>query len=87
MHCGEANSNDILKLRLFPLSLSGDALIWFVMLMPNSIHTWSQLEHQFYCRFWEAGEMDHNIIDYNDIMFIIQLVILPIVIAKLMTTH
>lgn len=52
VHCGEANSNDILKLRLFPLSLSGAALIWFVTLMPNSIHTWSQLEHQFYCRFF-----------------------------------
>jgi hypothetical protein len=34
---GEASANDILKLRMFPLSLYGTAFTWFIFLAPNSI--------------------------------------------------
>jgi hypothetical protein len=44
LQCGEASANDTLKLRMFPLSLSGTAFIWFTSLAPNSIFTWAQLE-------------------------------------------
>jgi hypothetical protein len=47
--CGEANS-DTFKLRLFSLSLSGTAFIWFTSLPANSIYTWAQLEfHDHFC--------------------------------------
>ena len=45
---------DHLKIRLFPLSLSGTAFSWFSALSPNSIHTWSQLEHKFHEHFYSG---------------------------------
>jgi hypothetical protein len=39
LQCGEASANDALKLRIFPLSLSGTAFTWFISLAPNSIFT------------------------------------------------
>jgi hypothetical protein len=39
LQCGEASSNDALKLRMFPLSLSSTAFTWFTSLAPNSIFT------------------------------------------------
>ena len=36
---GEASSNDACHLRLFLLSLSGNAFTWFISLAPNSIYT------------------------------------------------
>jgi hypothetical protein len=50
--CGEAGSSDALRLRLFPLSLSGNAFTWFTSLAPNSIHTWAQLEQKFHEYFY-----------------------------------
>jgi hypothetical protein len=44
LQCGEASANDTLKLKIFPLSLSGTASTWFTSLAPNSIFTWAQLE-------------------------------------------
>jgi hypothetical protein len=44
LQCGEASANNALKLRIFPLSLSGTAFIWFTSLAPNSIFTYAQLE-------------------------------------------
>jgi hypothetical protein len=44
LQCGEASANDILKLRMFPLSLSGTDFSWFSSLTPNSLFTWAQLE-------------------------------------------
>jgi hypothetical protein len=41
---GDASSNDALKLRIFPLSLSSTTFTWFTSLTPNSIFTWAQLE-------------------------------------------
>jgi hypothetical protein len=48
LQCGEASANDTLKLRMFPLSLSGTAFTWFTSLAPNSIFTWAQLEQNFH---------------------------------------
>jgi hypothetical protein len=44
LQCGEASTNDALKLRMLPLSLSGTAFTLFTSLAPNSIFTWAQLE-------------------------------------------
>ena len=52
VQCGEASASDALKLRLFPLSLSGTAFNWFTSLAPNSVHTWSQLEQKFHEYFY-----------------------------------
>jgi hypothetical protein len=46
LQCGEASANDVLKLRMFPLLLSGTAFIWFTSLAPNSFFT--QLEQKFH---------------------------------------
>jgi hypothetical protein len=46
--CGTAGSDDLLKLKLFPLSLLNFASIWFSLLAPSSISTWSQMEHEFH---------------------------------------
>jgi hypothetical protein len=48
LQCGETSANDTIKLRMFPLSLSGTAFIWFTSLAPNSIFTWAQLEQKFH---------------------------------------
>jgi hypothetical protein len=47
LQCGEPSANDMLKLRIFPLSLSDTAFTWFTSLDPNSIFTWVQLEQNF----------------------------------------
>jgi hypothetical protein len=39
LQCGEASANDVLKLKIFLLSLSGTAFTWFTSLAPNSIFT------------------------------------------------
>jgi hypothetical protein len=52
LQCGEASANNALKLRMFPLSLSGTAFIWFTSLAHNSIFTWAQLEQKFYEYFY-----------------------------------
>jgi hypothetical protein len=54
LQCGEASANEALKLRMFPLSLSGTAFIWFTSLAPNSIFTWAQLEQKFHEYFYSG---------------------------------
>jgi hypothetical protein len=44
LQCGEASANDVLKLKIFPLSMSGTAFTWFTSFVRNSIFTWAQLE-------------------------------------------
>jgi hypothetical protein len=44
----------MLKLRMFPLSLSGTAFTWFALLAPNSIFTWAQLEKKFHEYFYSS---------------------------------
>ena len=38
---------DVIKLRVFPLSLTGEAAIWFTELPYNSIYTWDKLRDVF----------------------------------------
>jgi hypothetical protein len=51
---GEASANDAIKLRMFPLSLSGITFTWFTSLTPNSIFTWTQYEQKFYEYFYSG---------------------------------
>ena len=57
IQCGEASTNDIYKLRLFPLSLSGAAFTWFISLPPNSVFTFADLEQKFHDYFF-SGETE-----------------------------
>ncbi len=50
--CGEASAVDALRVRLFPLSLSGSAFTWFSSLPYNSINSWADLEKQFHSYFY-----------------------------------
>jgi hypothetical protein len=52
LQCDEASANDVLKLRIFPLSLSNTTFTWFTSLTPNSIFTWAQLEQNFHQYFF-----------------------------------
>jgi hypothetical protein len=54
LQCGEASANDVLELRMFPLSLSSTAFTWFTSLAANSIFTWAQLEQKFYEYFYSG---------------------------------
>jgi hypothetical protein len=48
---------DPLRVRFFSQSLTGPAFGWYTSLGPDSIHTWKQLEEQFYVQYHsEAGE-------------------------------
>jgi hypothetical protein len=57
LQSGEASANDALKLRMFPLSLSGIAFIWFTSLAPICIFTWAQLEQEFHEYFY-SGDIE-----------------------------
>jgi hypothetical protein len=52
LHCGEASANNMLKLKMFPLSLFGTTFTWFTSLAPNSIFTWAPFEQKFYEYFY-----------------------------------
>ena len=51
---GEAGSINELKVRLFPLSLTGTAFSWFSSLPHGSIRVWSQLEQKFHDHFYSG---------------------------------
>src|SRR6266540_2584008 len=51
---GEAGSNDPLKVRLFPLSLTGTAFSWFSSLPVGTITTWYYLEKKFHEHFYSG---------------------------------
>ncbi|XP_016164136.1 uncharacterized protein LOC107606608 [Arachis ipaensis] len=53
---GEVASNEYLKMRYFPSSLTKNAFTWFSNLRPNSIHSWAQLERNFHDQFFR-GEL------------------------------
>jgi hypothetical protein len=52
LQCGEVSANDTLKLKMFPLSLSGTNFTWFTSLAPNSRFTLAQLEQKFHEYFY-----------------------------------
>jgi hypothetical protein len=41
LQCGETSANEVLKLRMFHLSLSDTTFTWFTSLAPNYIFTWA----------------------------------------------
>ena len=45
---------DVIGLRVFPLSLTGEAAIWFTELPYNSIFTWNQLRDVFLARYYQV---------------------------------
>ena len=50
--CGEASVEETLKVRFFPLSLTGSAFTWVSSLPSNSIQGWANLEKQFHEYFF-----------------------------------
>ncbi len=52
--CGAASAVDALRVRLFPLSLSGSIFTWFSSLPYNSINSWADLEKQFHNYFYSG---------------------------------
>ena len=59
---GEVATNEHLKMRIFPSSLTKNAFTQFASLRPNSIHSWMQLERSFHEQFFR-GEMNISLID------------------------
>ena len=52
---------DVIGLRMFPLSLTGEAAIWFTELPYNSIFTWNQLRNIFLARFYPvSNKLNHK---------------------------
>ena len=47
---------DVIGLRVFPLSLTGDAAIWFTKLPYNSIFTCNQLRDVFLARYYQVSK-------------------------------
>ena len=61
---------NVMGFQVFPLSLTGDASIWFTELSYNSIHTWYQLRDVFLERYYPVSKkLNHkdkvnNFVDY-----------------------
>ncbi len=64
--CSRASSMDTCKLRLFSLSLSGTALIWFTSLPANSVSTWAQLKQKFH-DYFHANETELKLSDLTSV--------------------
>ena len=47
---------DVIGLRVFPLSLTGEAAIWFTKLSYNSIFTCNQLRDVFFARYYTVSK-------------------------------
>ena len=47
---------DVIGIRVFPLSLMGEAAIWLTELPYNSIFTWNQLRHVFLARYYPVSK-------------------------------
>ena len=51
---------DVIGLRVFPFSLTGEADIWFIELPYNSIFTWNQLRGVFLARYYPVSKKLNN---------------------------
>ena len=52
---------DVIGLRVFPLSLTGEAAMWFTELPYNSIVTWNQLRDVFLALYYPVSKkLNHN---------------------------
>ena len=47
---------DVIGLRVFPRSLTGEDAIWFTELLYNSIFTWNQLRDVFLARYYPVSK-------------------------------
>jgi hypothetical protein len=56
-HLGELADGEAFRVRLFSLSLTGTAFAWYVVLSPNSINSWNDLESKFHEHFF-SGNMN-----------------------------
>ena len=45
---------NIIGLQMFPLSLTGDAVVWFAELPYNSLNTWDQLRDVFLDKYYQV---------------------------------
>ncbi|GJT08143.1 reverse transcriptase domain-containing protein [Tanacetum coccineum] len=54
---GNTNA-DAIKLKLFPSSLAGEAMIWFNKLSPDVITTWEEMRQAFVSRFFPPAILD-----------------------------
>jgi len=59
---GEITIEPALKVRFFPLSLSGPTFLWFASLPHNSIEGWEDLETKFH-HYFDSGVMEKGITD------------------------
>ncbi|GJT79085.1 reverse transcriptase domain-containing protein [Tanacetum coccineum] len=57
---GNTNA-DAIKLKLFPSSLAGEAMIWFNELSPGVITTWEEMRQAFVSRFFPPAMFDRLI--------------------------
>ena len=51
---------EVIGLRVVPLSLTGEATIWFTKLSYNSIYTWNQLRDVFLARYYPVAKKLNN---------------------------
>ena len=52
---------DVIGLRVFPLSVTGETAIWFTELPYNSILTWNQLRDVFLSYYYPVSKkLNHN---------------------------
>ena len=59
---------DVIGLRVFPLSLTGEGTIWFTELLYNSILTWNQLRDVFLARYYPISKkLNHKNIVKNNV--------------------
>jgi hypothetical protein len=55
-----------LLMRLFSLSLTGTAFVWFSSLTPSSIDSWNQLEQKFHDHFF-SGDYQLKLTDLTSV--------------------
>ena len=66
MQCGEAAQNDVLKVRLFSMSVLGSAFTWFTTLPANSIIFWADQEKRFH-QFFYSGVHEMKLTDLTNL--------------------
>ena len=47
---------DVIGLRVFPLLLTGESVMWFTELLYNSIYTWGQLRDMFLAQYYRMSK-------------------------------
>ena len=61
-------SNDAVRLRIFPFTLTGEAKAWLKSLEPNSITNWEELRSKFVTRYYppsKAEKLKNDIIGFQ----------------------